>query len=247
MKDRFRLMGNFLATDKVPETLFGFDVAASDEKWTDADRTFFKDHPEAGGYYDLGEGSPEISTEADERGGDTRGGYPGSWNNPGNIQKGEVEYDGEAGSVKSRYSKGSFLKFKTPQDGLNAKAQAIGQIVREKIPKGYRDGRLTSDSFTVSNLINVYAPPEDGNDTEGYIKFVVDRMGVGRDQVLDQNDVKMMSSLLDAIIRRDSGHPYADWFTDAERETATKKMKTPAKLRAKSNPEVKPAEKRSQQ
>lgn len=54
MKDnRFRLMGNFLVTDKVPDTLFGFEIAASDEKWTDADRAFFKDHPEAGGYYDL--------------------------------------------------------------------------------------------------------------------------------------------------------------------------------------------------
>lgn len=59
MRDRFKLMGNFLATDDVPETLFGFKIVADEKDYTEEDRAFFKEHPEAGGYYDLGEDEPE--------------------------------------------------------------------------------------------------------------------------------------------------------------------------------------------
>ena len=44
-------MSNFLATDKVPETLFGFEVVS--KNYTDEDLAFFKEYPEAGGYYDM--------------------------------------------------------------------------------------------------------------------------------------------------------------------------------------------------
>jgi len=44
---------NFLATDKVPETLFGFPVVTKD--YTEEDLEFFREHPEAAGYYDLGD------------------------------------------------------------------------------------------------------------------------------------------------------------------------------------------------
>jgi hypothetical protein len=56
MKDRFRLMGNFLATDEVPESIFGIPVVAREEDYTPEDLAFFRKHPEAGGYYDLGDG-----------------------------------------------------------------------------------------------------------------------------------------------------------------------------------------------
>lgn len=42
-------LGNFLATDDVPETLFGFPVVTKD--YAPEDLAFFKAHPEAGGYY----------------------------------------------------------------------------------------------------------------------------------------------------------------------------------------------------
>lgn len=60
--DRFALSRNFLATDEVPETLFGIPIAADGGSWTDKDIAFFRKHPEAGGYYDMGddeEGAPE--------------------------------------------------------------------------------------------------------------------------------------------------------------------------------------------
>lgn len=46
---------NFLATDKVPETLFGIPIVSKPEQYTEEDLAFFREHPEAGGYYDLGD------------------------------------------------------------------------------------------------------------------------------------------------------------------------------------------------
>ena len=62
---------NFLATDKVPETLFGFPVVTKD--YTEEDLEFFREHPEAAGFYDLGdegEGDGEAEEQADLKGGD---------------------------------------------------------------------------------------------------------------------------------------------------------------------------------
>ena len=49
-------MSNFLATDKVPDTIFGIPVVSRREDYTKADIAFFREHPEAGGYYDMGDG-----------------------------------------------------------------------------------------------------------------------------------------------------------------------------------------------
>lgn len=276
-------LSNFLATDEVPETLFGIPVVANPEQYTEADIAFFKEHPRAGGFYELGD--EDADTQAIEGGGDTseeppryykvqpgdnlskiaratgvssadiakyskladpnkiRVGqvllltepYPGKWNNPGNIQwSNEVAYEGETGRVKSNISSGYFLTFDTPQNGLNAKAQVIGQNIRVKIPKQYREGKIPSDKFTVENLITVYAPPKDKNDTPGYIKFVADKLGVDKDAVLDIDDAKQMASLLRAIATRDSKPEYAEWFRDSEYAEAVKKIKIPAKNREKS-------------
>lgn len=59
MARRPRTNGNFLATDRVPETIFGIPVVASHDQYTDADIRFFEEHPDAGGYYDLGGQSDE--------------------------------------------------------------------------------------------------------------------------------------------------------------------------------------------
>lgn len=48
-------MAGFLATDDVPETLFGIPVITKETGYTEKDLAFFRDHPEAGGYYDMGE------------------------------------------------------------------------------------------------------------------------------------------------------------------------------------------------
>jgi GH24 family phage-related lysozyme (muramidase) len=56
-------LADFLASDEVPETLFGVPIVVGD-RMTDQDRAFFKEFPEAGGYYDL------DGTAADFAGGD---------------------------------------------------------------------------------------------------------------------------------------------------------------------------------
>ena len=273
-------LSNFLATDEVPETLFGIPIVASPEQYTEADIAFFKEHPRAGGFYELGDEDADTQAATGAEGaseelpryykvqpGDNlskiskatgvpyaniakyskladpnkiRVGqvllltepYPGKWNNPGNVRwNRKVVRDGETGKVKSKVTDGYFLTFDTPQNGLNAQAQVIGAIARSTIPERYQKGELPNSKFTISNLINVYAPPKDKNDTPGYIKFVADELGVDKDAELNIDDAKQMSSLLRAIVTRDSKPEYAEWFRDSEYAEAVKKMKTPVKDR----------------
>lgn len=53
-------LSSFLATDKVPESLFGIPVVASPKQYTESDIAFFQEHPKAGGFYELGEGDEVI-------------------------------------------------------------------------------------------------------------------------------------------------------------------------------------------
>lgn len=62
-------MAGFLATDDVPETLFGIPVITKETGYTEKDLAFFRDHPEAGGYYDMGEEGDGV-TQEDVNGGD---------------------------------------------------------------------------------------------------------------------------------------------------------------------------------
>lgn len=50
---------NFLATDDVPETLFGFPVVQREGDYTEADLKFFKENPKAAGFYDMGDEETE--------------------------------------------------------------------------------------------------------------------------------------------------------------------------------------------
>lgn len=50
-------LSNFLATDDVPETLYGVEIVTDD--LTEEDREFFEAHPEAGGFYDTDDEGPE--------------------------------------------------------------------------------------------------------------------------------------------------------------------------------------------
>ena len=61
--NRFANSRNFLATDKVPDTIFGIPIVSKREDYTEEDIAFFKEHPEAGGYYDMGEGTPEDGSD----------------------------------------------------------------------------------------------------------------------------------------------------------------------------------------
>lgn len=216
-------LGNFLATDDVPETLFGFPVVTKD--YTPEDLAFFKAHPEAGGYYDMSdEGAEPEDVSGGLFAGATRGKYPGAWNNPGNVRPGAADYAGQTGSVPSKKGSGRFLTFDTPQSGLNSMSDVIGQVVRVKIPDSFANGELKSDKFTTRNLVSVYAPSSE-NDTSEYINFVSKRLGVKPDDELSMSDSETMAKLIDAMVRRESGHKHADWFTKDEYRKAAEMMK----------------------
>lgn len=222
-------LANFLATDKVPPTIFGIPVVTRREDYTEADLKFFSEHPEAGGYYSMGD-EDETPEDGSKEGAPVqadmpvRGPYPGAWNNPGNVRPGEVVYDGETGIVLGAISKTPFLTFKTPQNGLDAMGQSIGQMVRVKIPEKYgKDGK-----FTLGNLISIYAPANDKNDPDEYAKFVSELTGIGLDDELRLDDAKTMSKMLKAMVRKDSGEPHSSWFGDGNYLKAAKKMLVPA-------------------
>ena len=48
-------LSNFLATDEVPESLFGIPVVSKPEQYTENDIAFFEEHLKAGGFYELGD------------------------------------------------------------------------------------------------------------------------------------------------------------------------------------------------
>ena len=55
--------------DSVPSTVFGIPVAQGEDAWTEEDMAFFREHPEAAGYYDMEDGAG--GAREDEAGGDT--------------------------------------------------------------------------------------------------------------------------------------------------------------------------------
>ena len=59
MADRFATSRNFLATDRVPDSIFGIPVVSRREDYLDSDIEFFRKRPEAGGFYSLGKGPTE--------------------------------------------------------------------------------------------------------------------------------------------------------------------------------------------
>lgn len=58
----------FLATDEVPDAIFGVPVVK--DGYTEEDLAFFRDHPEAGGYYDDSDEPDDPGVHAAEGGGD---------------------------------------------------------------------------------------------------------------------------------------------------------------------------------
>jgi GH24 family phage-related lysozyme (muramidase) len=52
---RFAVGGRLFSGDRAPDTIFGIPVVSDERDYTEEDLEFFRKHPEAGGYYDMGE------------------------------------------------------------------------------------------------------------------------------------------------------------------------------------------------
>ena len=219
-EDRFAMSRNFLAKDEVPESIFGISVVQDEDAWTEADLEFFRKHPEAGGYYDMGEETPEdgsaegAPTQADMP---RRGAYPGKLNNPGNVEKRAERRRGEIASPHERWA-----RFATPQDGLREMAGVMRQIANAKLAEKDRP-------FTIRNFAETYAPRfnekgEPENDTDKYIRDISSTSGIDADAILDRWNTDDMAKLLKTVVRFESGVPHSRWFTDDEYRTAAREL-----------------------
>lgn len=94
---------------------------------------------------------------SEEYQGHTKEGGSLSWrnNNPGNLEFGHTAVRlGAIGASSS--SKGRFAKFSTPEAGMKALQTSL----------------TNRGSLTVKDLMKDYAPQKDGNDLDGYLRFL---------------------------------------------------------------------------
>ncbi|MEF0175081.1 hypothetical protein PXZ96_11765 [Morganella morganii] len=112
-------------------------------------------------------------------------------NNPGNIRKSKDVWVGQTGHD------GAFVTFATPAHGIRATGRNLLSYARQ----GY---------VTPEQIITRWAPPEDDNDTEGYIKFVSEYLNVPRDTRLDLTDLNTLTRLSMAIMIKENGQSEFD-------------------------------------
>lgn len=114
-------------------------------------------------------------------------------NNPGNLEYSKTNpWMGQTGDD------GRFAKFETPEHGIRALGRNLLSYQRQGID-------------TVSDIINRWAPPQDNNNTDAYIKAVCEQLGVTPDQQLDASNPDTLKALCAAIIHHENGsQPYSD-------------------------------------
>ncbi|EPE2777911.1 hypothetical protein ACX7S9_000176 [Morganella morganii] len=112
-------------------------------------------------------------------------------NNPGNIRKSKDVWVGQTGND------GALVTFATPAHGIRATGRNLLSYTRQ----GY---------VTPEQIITRWAPPEDDNDTEGYIKFVSEYLNVPRDTRLDLTDLNTLTRLSMAIMIKENGQSEFD-------------------------------------
>ncbi len=109
-------------------------------------------------------------------------------NDPGNIRKNGIAWDGAISPGNDKY----FVTFNSPFFGIRALAKILINY--------YNHHGLN----TVAGIINRYAPNSE-NSTENYIKFVAGALNVGKHQMLNLSDNNILSELIKAIINFENG------------------------------------------
>ena len=128
-------------------------------------------------------------------------------NNPGNIRPNPAfTWQGQIGVFDSGPS-GKFLKFDTMVNGIRAVARLCGnypQIFGVK---------------TMREFFGKYAPVGDGaNDPDAYAKYVAKAAGVDIDQPVDFTRYAIVSKMLPAMFRIETGETPAPYMTGADIE-----------------------------
>lgn len=112
--------------------------------------------------------------------------------NPLNIRKGN-NWQGEDPAA----SDNSFETFVNDAYGFRAAFRIIHNGFRAKPPRN-----------TIRLIISRWAPPEDHNDTENYIKIVSTRAGIPADERLAYQDKGRMCRVVLAMAFVESAHEY---------------------------------------
>ena len=111
-------------------------------------------------------------------------------NNPGNIRL--VPANNWEGRVPpDQNTDGAFEQFNTPEDGW----RALFVLLRGR-------GYIGGGRDTIREIISRWAPPFE-NDTELYIRQMVEAVGIPADQRIDPNDAEVLQKLAWAIARKE--------------------------------------------
>lgn len=183
MKERFNQSRSLFSGDRVPETVFGYPVAADESQYTEADLAFFREHPEAAGYY---------QTDADGGAEETKGAVLSAPSEPP-VHKGE--FAGGAGyglsfstsfeTAPVRVEKDGKVYYKPTTDGGGKYdiggyraywSDRSGALVEHKndglLPeRAYTEGKKKTDAYL------------DGVAKKVYAKYGVNVDGTGLDTV----------------------------------------------------------------
>lgn len=120
-------------------------------------------------------------------------------NNPLNIRHSTDRWQGASEEQKDK----SFVQFTTMAYGY----RAAWKVLQSYYERFCRQGR----NFTVRNIIYRWAPPDDGNDTEAYIRKVLQLSSIGgKETLLPPDNVdgyERLSSLLHAMTCIECGIP----------------------------------------
>lgn len=122
-------------------------------------------------------------------------------NNPGNIRISDNNWEGQIGDD------GEFVRFASSEHGV----RALGKNLITYRNKGV---------VTINQIISRWAPKKDGNDTEGYIKFVSGKMGVDPNVPIDVTDINTLRSITTAIMQQEGNHSISGEQVDAGLQAA---------------------------
>lgn len=119
-------------------------------------------------------------------------------NNPLNIRDFGRKWVGYAGPYRTS-GNGVFARFDSPENGYRAAFKNMAWIARKKGAK------------TIADMINVWAPPADNNNTSAYVQRVAQMSGIPPTAAIPFNDRKSMVKLAKAMTAVELGRvPYKD-------------------------------------
>src|SRR3954467_7950824 len=114
-------------------------------------------------------------------------------NNPLNIRKSSVAWTGKSAVQPNE----DFVCFDSPHHGIRAAAKNLLTYYRKYKIK------------TVQGIVARWAPPDDDNDTAGYITRVAQRLQVKPDEELDLEDPEVLKALVVSMMPEEIGSvPY---------------------------------------